>query len=65
MSSTNSENSKIEYLIFVVEVSDENSTINEHPSSDNSNGQSSSISEGGKKKIFMSEIFLFYYRYEI
>ena len=57
MSSTNSENSKIEYLIFVVEVIDENSTINEHPSSDNSNGQSSSISEGGNKKIFMSEIF--------
>ena len=57
MSSTNSENSKIEYLIFVVEVSDENSTINEHPSSDNSNSQSSSISEGGNKKIFMSEIF--------
>ena len=57
MSSTNSENSKIEYLIFVVEVSDENSTINEHPSSDNSNSQSSSISEDGNKKIFMSEIF--------
>ena len=57
MSSTNSENSKIEYLIFVVEVSDENSTINEHPSSDNSNDQSSNISEGGNKKIFMSEIF--------
>ena len=57
MSSTNSENSKIEYLIFVVEVSDENSTINEHPFSDNSNRQSSSISEGGNKKIFMSEIF--------
>ena len=57
MSSTNSENSKIEYLIFVVEVSDENSTINEHPSSDNSKGQSSKISEGGNKKIFMSEIF--------
>ena len=57
MSSTNSENSKIEYLIFVVEVSDENSTINEHPSSDNSNSQSSSISEDGNKKIFISEIF--------
>ena len=57
MSSTNSENSKIEYLIFVVEVSDENSTINEHPSSDNSIFQSSNISEGGIKKIFMSEIF--------
>ena len=57
MSSTNSENSKIEYLIFVVEVSDENSTINEHPSSDNSNSQSSSISEDGNKEIFMSEIF--------
>ncbi len=36
MSSTNFEKSKIEYLIFVAEVSDENSTINEHPSSDNS-----------------------------
>ena len=57
MSSTNSENSKIEYLIFVVEVSDENSTINEHHSSDNSKDQSSNISEGGNKKIFMSEIF--------
>ena len=50
MSSTNSENSKIEYLIFVVEVSDENSTINEDPSSDNSNGQSSNISEDDNKK---------------
>jgi hypothetical protein len=57
MSSTNSENSKIEYLIFVVEVSDENSTINEHPSSDNSNSQSSSISEDGNKKIFIIEFF--------
>ena len=57
MSSTNSENSKIEYLIFVVEVSEENSTINEHPSSDNSNSQSSSISEDGNKKIFIIEFF--------
>ena len=57
MNSTNSEKSKIEYLIFVVDVSEENSIINEHPSSDNSNGQSFNISEGGNKKIFMSEIF--------